>query len=85
MTRALAELQAEAERKDSLPCRIYRLWPNDLPADEVHKQGFYWAPLDPCRMRPEKEKEIFLGLSLSDAKNTLLKMDLPKESSHATP
>lgn len=84
MTRALAELQAMAERKGGLPCRIYRLWPNDLPADEVHKQGFYWAPLDPCRMRPVKEDRIYLGLALSDAKDALLKLKLPKGKKHAT-
>ena len=83
MSRALAELQAICERKSSIPCRVIRLWPNDLPADQVHKQGFYWAPLDPTRTRPEKDNRVFLGLTLTDAKNTLLKFNMSKDKNHA--
>lgn len=84
MSRALAELQAMCERKGSMPCRVIRLWPNDLPADQIHLQGFYWCQLDNARMHAVKEGRIFLGLTLSDAQNTLLNLKLPKVKQHVT-
>ena len=80
MSRALAELQAEAQRNDLMPCRIVRLWPNDFPVGEAHRQGFYHAPLDPTHTRPVIEDRIYLGRTLSEAKQNLLNAKLPKQA-----
>lgn len=84
MSRALAELQAEAARNNLMPCRIVRLWPNDFAVGEAHRQGFYYAPLDPTHTRPKEDERVFLGVTLSDAKEALLNGKLPKENKHAT-
>ena len=84
MSRSLVELQAIAEKRNTLACRIVRLWPNDLPTNEVDKHGFYWCVLDKTRMRPLKENRVYLGKTLSEAKSTLLKVKLPKGIQHAT-